>query len=105
MQVGGLAISVGGEALRDELSRAASSPGMSHEFVDALFTITGQNVACNRLHSNEQRCARWLLIRPTGSRPTSPTDEFLAEMLGVRRASVSEIAGAGQARSPATAGV
>jgi len=52
-----------------------------------------QNSACNRLHSIRQRCARWLL--ETHDRVSGETfgltQEFLAQMLGVRRATVSQI--------------
>jgi CRP-like cAMP-binding protein len=53
-----------------------------------------QGVACNRLHSIAQRCARWLL--QTHDRVDSDqfplTQAFLAQMLGVRRASVGSVA-------------
>lgn len=53
-----------------------------------------QSLACNRLHSIEQRCARWLLMTQdrAGSNGFLLTQEFLAQMLGVRRAGVSEVA-------------
>jgi len=64
-------------------------------YAQTLFTQLAQNVACNRLHSVEQRCARWMLMIadrvPPGPFPL--TQEFLGQMLGVRRASVSEAAG------------
>ncbi|WP_447979141.1 Crp/Fnr family transcriptional regulator [Candidatus Nitrospira bockiana] len=51
-----------------------------------LFQVT-RSSACNRLHSVEQRCARWLLTLSdrceTGAFPV--TQEFVAEILGVRR--------------------
>ena len=50
-----------------------------------------QSVACNRLHTVEERCARWVLMthdRVDGDR-FELTQEFLAVMLGVRRAGVS----------------
>ena len=54
-----------------------------------------QNTVCNALHHVEQRCCRWLLT--TGDRVGSDqfklTHEFLAVMLGVRRATVTVILG------------
>jgi hypothetical protein len=68
-------------------------------YIQALFSQIAQQVACNALHSIEERCCRWLLL--THDRvhtDTSPlTHEFLAQMLGVRRASVTLAAGALQA--------
>jgi DNA-binding transcriptional regulator YhcF (GntR family) len=60
-----------------------------------LFTQVAQSAACNRLHSIDQRCARRLLMTQdrVGSEQFPLTQEFLAQMLGVRRASVSEVAG------------
>jgi CRP-like cAMP-binding protein len=64
-------------------------------YTQTLFTQLAQNVACNRLHTVEQRCARWILMIadrvPPGPFPL--TQELLGQMLGVRRASVSEAAG------------
>jgi CRP-like cAMP-binding protein len=59
----------------------------------AFQTQTMQSVACNGLHSITQRCCRWLLMsqdRINGD-AVPLTHEFLALMLGVRRASVSEV--------------
>ena len=65
-------------------------------YTQALITQISQGSACNRIHSAEQRCARWLLM--THDRVSRDefelTHEFLAQMLGVRRATVTEIAGA-----------
>ena len=49
------------------------------------------NIACNRLHSAEERTARWLAQTHdrVGSDSIQITQEFLAQMLGVRRATVS----------------
>ena len=57
---------------------------------------TSQTVACNALHSLEQRTCRWLLMTHDGigRDDFTLTHEFLAEMLGVRRQSVSLAAGA-----------
>jgi CRP-like cAMP-binding protein len=64
---------------------------MCLRYADYFNTQLAQSVACNRLHSLEQRCARWLLVthdRVSGD-AFNLTQEFLAIMLGVRRAGVS----------------
>lgn len=64
------------------------------QFTLAFLDQVGQTVACNTRHEIEQRCARWLLL--TRDRVQSDvirlTHEVLAQMLGVRRAGVSETA-------------
>lgn len=62
-----------------------------HRYVNAFLTQVTQSVACNTFHSVEQRCCRWLLM----THDRVQTDQFrlthdlLAQMLGVRRASVT----------------
>jgi CRP-like cAMP-binding protein len=69
-------------------------------FTDALMNQVAQTAACNRFHDVEARLARWLLM--TRERlPSSEfylTQQFLADMLGVRRESVSPAAGDLQGR-------
>ena len=65
-----------------------------HRFSVAIFTLAAQCSACNRVHTMEQRCARWLLMvhdRMEGDE-FELTQDFLSQMLGVRRATVSETA-------------
>jgi CRP-like cAMP-binding protein len=73
-------------ALRAELSRFALMHGMQ----------VAQLAACNRLHEVEQRLSRWLLMcQDRMDSPLLPlTHEFLAQMLGTGRPSVSLAAGA-----------
>lgn len=65
-------------------------------YTQVMFTQLARNAACNRVHTVQQRAARCLLT--TNDRMRSPTfvltQEFLAQMLAVRRASVSAVAGA-----------
>jgi len=60
----------------------------------ALMNLISQSVACNSLHPVEQRCCRWLLLcqERVKSEQFLLTQEFLAQMLGVRRATVSGVA-------------
>ena len=53
------------------------------------------SVSCNRLHSLEQRCARWLMscVDRSQYEEIAVTQELLAEMLGVRRQSVDHVLG------------
>jgi len=79
---------------RDAFNQSAAVRSVMLRFADVLFNLSAQTAACNRLHSIEQRCARWLLM--AYARHTSDvipmTHEFLSSMLGVRRAGVSETA-------------
>jgi hypothetical protein len=60
-----------------------------------LFDTMGQSTACNNLHPVEQRLCRWLLMMSdrVGSGRFPLTQEFMAQMLGVRKASTVVIAG------------
>ena len=62
-----------------------------HRYLYALIAQIVQSAACNQLHTMEERCARWLLMMHDRSNSDSfpLTQEFLASMLGVRRATVN----------------
>jgi CRP-like cAMP-binding protein len=71
-----------------------------YRYADAKLTQARQTIACNGFHAVEARLARWLLT--TSDRVPSEefflTQAFLAQMLGVRRGTVSEAAGSLQHR-------
>ncbi len=91
---------VPGQTLRvpaTKFKRHAAEPPFTrilHIYTQALIAQIAQSSACNRVHPVEQRCARWLLQSHDRVRADefSLTHEFLGIMLGVRRASVSEVA-------------
>lgn len=64
-------------------------------FVQYQALVTGQLAACNKLHSVEERLARWLLMVTDriGSEEIGLTQQFLGEMLGTRRSTVTLSAG------------
>ena len=66
-----------------------------NRFVQELAMQSSQVAACNRLHEVEERLARWLLMCQDriGGNQVPLTQEFLAHMLGTRRASVTVAAG------------
>jgi CRP-like cAMP-binding protein len=68
-------------------------------FAEAMMARVLQNVACNAVHSVEERCCRWILsMHDRLDQDTVPlTHEFLADMLGVQRSTVSSITRALQA--------
>jgi CRP-like cAMP-binding protein len=73
------------EGLRDAVLQCVQSQGF----------ILGQLAACNRLHEAEERLARWLLMvrDRVESETYYLTQEFLANMLGARRTTVTAAAG------------
>jgi len=95
-QIPGRALKVPTRAVLEEIRRTASVNRLLLRYAEAMMVQLAQHAACNRTHSIEQRCARWLLM--TRDRVASDefplTQQFLAEMLGVRRATVTMIAGA-----------
>jgi CRP-like cAMP-binding protein len=93
-QVDGEGLKVGVEAFRNEVARGDRLRALMDSYLRALFTLVGQNAACNRLHTMDQRCARWLLMTHdrVGRDQFVLTQEYLAQMLGSRRATVTEAA-------------
>lgn len=82
---------------RDFLKEVGRNPRLEallKRYVHYLLGAYSQSVACNRANRLEQRCARWLLLGyDRAQRDEFPlTHEFIAKMLGVRRATVTEVA-------------
>lgn len=95
VQIPGEAARMESGAFRQEIRAGTALRGALRRYTQAFLTQIGQSAACNRVHPIGQRCARWLLMshdRVPGDE-FSLTQEFLAEMLGVRRAGVTVAAG------------
>lgn len=82
---------IASEDLTAEFRRNGELNRMILRFVHFMFTQVAQTAACNRLHTLDQRLARWLLMSHdrTDGDAFSMTQDFLSRMLGVRRAGVS----------------
>jgi CRP-like cAMP-binding protein len=99
VQIAGAARRMDASTFAAELGERPTLQRMLHRYTHAYLTQVAQTAACNRMHNIGQRCARWLLMTHdrAGEDTFSLTQEFLSFMLGVRRAGVTEAAGALQA--------
>jgi CRP-like cAMP-binding protein len=84
---------------QDFLSLLTAAPelrGMLHRYAQFSTEAMAQTAACNGIHLIEQRCARWLLLSAdaVGRKDFSLTQEFLSQMLAVRRPGVTVAIGA-----------
>jgi CRP-like cAMP-binding protein len=95
-QVPGMAWRLPVRALHEEKERGGALSETLNLYAQAFFVQVAQSVICNLRHPLKARCAWWLLM--THDRVDGDgfelTQEFLSQMLGVRRAGVTEAAGA-----------
>lgn len=94
VQIPGSAMKVKALPLREEFEQNKELRDILLGYTQALIAQISQTTACNRLHVLEQRLARWLLEAQTRveSDELVLTQGFIAEMLGVRRAGVTQAA-------------
>jgi CRP-like cAMP-binding protein len=93
--IGGDALKMPARVLQEEFARGGPLQHILLRYTQALITQISQTAVCNRLHPLEQRLCRWLLLchdRLNGSE-IPMTQEFIANMLGGRRESVTVAAG------------
>ena len=95
VSVAGWADRMSASTFRVEVAGAGPLRDLVGDYLPALFGQVAQAAACNRLHSNEERLSRWLLVShdSVGTDEFAITHEFLAQMLGSRRATVTLSAG------------
>ncbi|QHG18464.1 Crp/Fnr family transcriptional regulator [Nostoc sp. ATCC 53789] len=94
VQIPDSAMQMDADILRSEFNRGTALQSVLLRYVQGVYTQIAQGSACNRLHKLEGRLARWLLT--VSDRLESDefplTQEFISQMLGVRRAGVTEAA-------------
>jgi CRP-like cAMP-binding protein len=95
VQIPGKAVRIEAQAFRKLVSGRPSMQQLINRHLYALLRQVLYGAACNRIHSMEKRCARWMLMtHDRAGEDTFPlTQEFLSHMLGVRRATVNAATG------------
>lgn len=94
VQIGGTALKLDSAALETAKERSGTIRDLFSRYADTLLAQTMQSVACNALHAIDARLCRWLLTTHdrVDSDEIALTQEYLAEMLGVQRTTVSGVA-------------
>ena len=79
------------DVLRAELERSGVLVTLLHRYTQVVMVSMAQLILCNRAHRLDQRAARWLLQvdERVDEAPFEVTQEFLAEMIGTQRPSLS----------------
>jgi CRP-like cAMP-binding protein len=95
MQVAGYGYSSLMAAATKEFKRGEKFHDLTLRYLQAQFIQTAQTAGCNARHTVEQRMARWLLLCSDriGDRVLPLSHEYMADMLGVTRSSVTIVAG------------
>ncbi|MEH1829946.1 MAG: Crp/Fnr family transcriptional regulator [Nostoc sp.] len=91
VQVSGAAVQMDAGVLKTEFNQGGAIQKLLLRYVQAAYTELAQGCACNRFHTLEERLARWLLTLSDRleSEDFPLTQEFIAQMLGVRRSGVT----------------
>jgi CRP-like cAMP-binding protein len=94
-EVPGDALRVAVPAIRQLLEKSSAFRDTLNRYLQVFLLQIMQSVACNQLHSAKQRYCRWLLMMHdrTPADDVSMTQEFMGQMLGIRRETVTQIAG------------
>jgi CRP-like cAMP-binding protein len=95
MQGSGEGLRIRSSVVRSEFLKGGTLQKLVHAFAYLQLVQITQSVLCNRMHEVEARLARWLLS--SADRMESEflhlTQEFLSQMLGVQRSTVTVAAG------------
>lgn len=93
-QVRGDGIRIPAKVFQEKVLESGPLSRVLQLYTQALMVQISQGIACNAVHSSSQRCARWLLMTHdrVGTDTFALSQEFLGQMLGVRRQGVNAIA-------------
>jgi CRP-like cAMP-binding protein len=95
-QIPGEALRMDAKVFHKEMGRGGPLYGLVQRYTQAMINQISQSIVCNHRHSVEKRMCRWLLMshNRVGADEFLLTHEFLAQMLGVCRPTVTIVAGA-----------
>jgi len=95
VQIGGGAFRMKAATLKEEFSRGGPLQSLLLRYTQSLLSQISQTAVCNRLHSVQSRLCRWLLLSQDRVKRDEfrMTQDFIANMLGGRRESVTVAAG------------
>ena len=95
VQSAGRAYRLGAGLLKQEFDKGGPVLRLLLRYTQSLLTQMAQTAVCNRHHSLDQQFSRWLLLSldRLSANELVMTQELIANMLGVRRAGVTEAAG------------
>jgi len=95
-QIPGEALRMEAKVLQKEMGRGGPLQGVVQRYTQTMVNQISQSVVCNHRHSVEKRMCRWLLMSHdrVGADEFPLTHEFLAQMLGVCRPTLTAVAGA-----------
>jgi CRP-like cAMP-binding protein len=94
MQVPGTASVISSDDIREVADELPAFRGLLVKYEQFFLAQVQQTAACNALHAVQARTCKWLLRMHALVGTDLPlTQEFLAQMMGVRRTSVTEVAG------------
>lgn len=96
VQIAGDASRISLKTLRTVMNENATARELLLAFAGSFMAQVSQHATCNRVHTIEQRLAKWLLAARdrTASDDMDLTHDFLSHMLGTRRAGATVAAGA-----------
>lgn len=95
VQIAGNAMRMEASRLKREFDRGGKLQKILLRYTQALLMLVSQTAACNRLHTLDERLARWLLLvqNRLQSDELPLTQEYISQMLGTRRSGVTVAAG------------
>jgi len=94
VQISGSFSTIAAEPVRQAMKKSDDARALVNRYTEILWAEAQQLAVCNVAHRSLARLARWLLqgADRTGSHELPLTQEFLGEMLGLRRTSVTLLA-------------